>query len=645
MNRPNGNYLRHLPTVVDQIVGRDHEIETIMATLSAGKHIILEGPPGTTKSTILKAITQAVGLPLYYVAGSGDLTPSKLIGHFNPAHVMNDTYSPNHFSEGPLINAMQGGVLFIEEFNRVPADTANVLITAVEEGELTVPRYGTVTADPDFRVVCAHNPLDDVGTVRISRALYDRFCCLRMDYQSLEEELEVLSSTVGTADETINLVAIHLVRATRRNKEIRQGASIRGAIDMVTLFHTLGSLGELSYIERMEEAMLMGVSTKIWLSDLATRTSDDVLNDILDQVLMALDLEGMEKKFAFGAAFQHDEEKGEAESFKDDVEVDDTQSKSDPSGKRLEVEIPLDDQDLADELKKRVKENPEEVSRFLNQHPEIAGRILTSPDVLELYSYIKDKVDEDLKEAAKRYASRLIIKIATKIANLGVKSGELHPVADHLASDEIEIDQTLERIVERPTETIEDNLVVLARKPERKGCVVILDHSSSMQGVKVAIAALTAATIALHFKENYAVVAFSTRAALLKRITQTTAPTRVAEDVLSLDARGYTNIREALQVALGEVRSYDKRIGILLTDGDWTYGGDPLQMARLFDRLHVIGLEDPYAYDDFYASDGRFYHPRYGSRIEVLAKEGRGMFAYVRSIDEVPMALTRCLTS
>ena len=645
MRRSNGDYLRHLPTVVDQIVGRDHEIETIMATLSAGKHIILEGPPGTTKSTILKAITQAVDLPLYYVAGNGDLTPSKLIGHFNPAHVMNDTYHPSHFSEGPLINAMQGGMLFIEEFNRVPADTANVLITAIEEGELTVPRYGTVTADPDFRVVCSHNPLDDVGTVRISRALYDRFCCLRMDYQSLEEELEVLSSTVGTADETINLVAIHLVRATRRNKEIKQGASIRGAIDMVTLFHTLGSLGELSYIERMEEAMLMGVSTKIWLSDLATRTSDDVLNDILDQVLMALDLEGVEKKFAFGAAFQHDEEKGEAESFKDDVEVDDTQSKSDPSGKRLEIDITLDDQDIADELKERVKDDPEEVSRFLNQHPEIAGRILTSPDVLEMYSYIKDKVDEDLKEAAKRYASRLIIKIATKIANLGVKSGELHPVADHLASDEIEIDHTLERIVERPTETIEDNLVVLARKPERKGCVVILDHSSSMQGVKVAIAALAAATIALHFKENYGVVAFSTRAALLKRITQTTSPTRVAEDVLSLDAKGYTNIREALQVALGEVRSYDKRIGILLTDGDWTYGGDPLQIARLFDRLHVIGLEDPYAYDDFYASDGRFYHPRYGSRIEVLAKEGRGMFAYVRSIDEVPMALTRCLTS
>jgi MoxR-like ATPase len=645
MSRRNGDYLRQLPAVASQIVGRTHEIETIMATLAAGKNIILEGPPGTTKSTILRTITRAVGLPLYFVAGSGDLTPAKLVGHFNPARVMEDTYDPDHFTEGPLIQAMRGGVLYIEEFNRVPADTANVLITAVEERELNVPRFGTVHAEPVFRVVCAHNPLDDVGTVRISRALYDRFCCLRMNYQSLEEELEVLSRTVGTAEETINLVAAHLVRATRRHKEIRQGASVRGAIDMVTLFHALGHLNELSYIERMEEAMLMGLSSKIWLSDHCVRTPEEVLNDILDQVLMALELEGLDKKFAFGSAFQRDQEKGEEEVLKDDVEVDDSFQKSDPTGKRKEISVEMEEEHLAEELKKRAKDDPDEVSRFLNHNPEIAARILTSPDVLELYSYVKDKVDEELKETAKRYASRLIIKIATKIANLGVKSGNLKPVANYLESDEIEIDQTLERIVDRPTEKIEDNLVVLARKPERKGCMVILDHSSSMKGIKVAIAALTASTIALHFKENYGVVAFSTRAALLKRISQAVAPTRVAEEVLSLDARGYTNIREALQLSIGEMRSYDTKIGILLTDGDWTYGGDPLQIARFFDRLHVIGLEDQNIYNDFYACDGRFYHPRYGSRIEVLAKEGRGMFAYVRTIDEVPFALTRCLTS
>ncbi|MFQ5893211.1 MAG: AAA family ATPase, partial [Nitrospinota bacterium] len=594
MRRPNGDYLRHFPAVAAQIVGRTHEIETIMATLAAGKHIILEGPPGTSKSTILKAITQAVGLPFYYLAGSVDLTPSKFVGHFNPANIMQDTYHPDHFTEGPLLHAMRGGVLFIEEFNRVPADTANVLITAVEEGEITVPRYGTVRADPDFRVVCAHNPLDDIGTVRISRALYDRFCCLRMEHQSLEEELEVVNRVVGTEDEMINRVAVHLIRATRRVKEIRQGASIRAAMDMVTVFHALGRLDELSYFDRMAEAMRTGVSSKIWLSELCTRTPEEVLEDLLNDVLRILHLEDLAEDVDFVPAQREQGEGGDEEAVEVEGEVDDGRPESDPSSSGPERRRPMETRPLVEELKKRVVQAPDEVAQFLNQHPDMASRILASPDVLEMYSYIRRKVDAELREAAKRYASRLILKIAKEIANLGVQSGNLEAVPDYLASDEIEIDKTLERIVEQPNESIEENLVVLARKPEeREGCVVMLDHSSSMKGIKVAIAALTAATIALHYKENYAVVGFNTRASVLKRITQGIPPSRVAEEVLSLDARGLTNIREALQLAIAEMRNYEKRIGILLTDGDWTFGGDPMPVARLFDRLHVIGLEEP----------------------------------------------------
>jgi MoxR-like ATPase/Mg-chelatase subunit ChlD len=645
MRRQKGDYLRHLPAVAAQIIGRTYEIETILATLAAGKHIILEGPPGTTKSTILRAITQAVGSPLYYVAGSPDLTPAKLIGHFNPAQVTKDTYHPDHFTEGPLIHAMRGGFLFLDEFNRVPPDTANVLVTAIAEGELNIPRYGTVNAGPGFRVVCAHNPIDDVGTVRISRALYDRFCCIRMDHQNLEEELEVLRHTMGCADETINLVAVHLIRATRCHKDIKQGASIRGAIDMVTLFHTLGRLDELSYFERMREAMLTALSGKIWLSDLCTSTPEKVLCELLDQVLRSLDSKDPEEKRASGSTFQHDEMKGTEDIFSDDAEVEDDELTSVSSSQQQEMESSVDENPIATELKKRVGRYPEEVSRFLNQNPDIAGRILTSPDVLAMYSYIRRRVDDNLREAAKRYASRLIIKIAKEIANLGAKSGNLHAVADHLASDEIEIDLTLERIVEQPTESIEDNLVVLTRKPEeREACVVMLDHSSSMQGIKVAIAALTAATIALHFKDNYAVVGFNTQAILLKRIAQNVSPSRVAEEVLSLDARGLTNIREALELAFGEIRSYEKKIGILLTDGNWTYGGDPRAVARLFDRLHVIGLEDPPTpYELEHTGYGQYYTPF--KDIKGLAKEGRGMWAYVRTLDEVPLALKRCLTS
>lgn len=645
MRQPTGNYLRSLPIVAARIVGRTSEIKTALATLAAGKHILLEGPPGTTKSTLLRAITQAAGLPLFYVAGSPDLTPAKLVGHFNLTRVAEDTYHPDHFAEGPLIRAMRGGFLYIEEFNRVPADTANVLVTAIAEGELTIPRYGTVYAEPDFRVVCAHNPQDDVGTVRISRALYDRFCRLRMGHQSLEEELEVVRRAVGSADETANLVAVHLVRATRSHKEIKHGASIRGAIDMVTLFHALDRLGELNFFERLEEAMLMGLSGKVTLSELCTSTPEKVLKDLLGLVLRALGLEDEEDNTPSGTALDRGKANREEKIHVADEESEGAQSESGVLDQDPMIDPAEERESLVKDIKKRVRKNPDEVSRFLNQNPFVAGQILSSPDVLDIYSYIKRRVDEQLREAAKRYASRLILKIAKEVANLGVKSGSLQPVGDHLASDEIEIDLTLERIVERPTESIEDNLVVLARRPEeREACVVMLDHSSSMQGFKVAIAALTAATIALHYKENYAVVAFNTRAFSLKRIARPFAPSRVAQEVLSLEARGLTNIREALELALEEIRFYDSKIGILLTDGNWTYGGDPIDVARRFNRLHVIGIEDPPTpYELEYTTYGSYYIPFKG--IEILAKEGRGICAYVRSIDEVPKALRRCLTS
>ncbi|MFQ5993111.1 MAG: hypothetical protein ACE5NA_11805, partial [Nitrospiraceae bacterium] len=71
--------------------------------------------------------------------------------------------------------------------------------------------------------------------------------------------------------------------------------------------------------------------------------------------------------------------------------------------------------------------------------------------------------------------------------------------------------------------------------------------------------------------------------------------------------------------------------------------GDPLHVALLFDNLHVIGLEEPMSSDVAYNEQvSRRY---YSSRVEMLAREGRGQFSYVRSMEEVPLAITRCLTA
>ena len=49
-------------------------------------------------------------------------------------------YDPNVFVDGPLASALRdGSLLYVEEINRVPEETLNVLITVMSEGELHVP--------------------------------------------------------------------------------------------------------------------------------------------------------------------------------------------------------------------------------------------------------------------------------------------------------------------------------------------------------------------------------------------------------------------------------------------------------------------------------------------------------------------------
>src|SRR6266851_7247685 len=116
--------------IAAHVIGRERELDLVLAAVAAGRDVILEGPPGTSKSTLLRAITAEWGIPLVFVEGNADLTPSKLIGHHNPARVLREDHSPDNFVDGPLLQAMrEGGFLYIEEFNRAPEDTLNTLLT------------------------------------------------------------------------------------------------------------------------------------------------------------------------------------------------------------------------------------------------------------------------------------------------------------------------------------------------------------------------------------------------------------------------------------------------------------------------------------------------------------------------------------
>ena len=164
---------------------------------------------------------------LVFVEGNAELTPARLVGTFDPARVLADGYAPEVFLDGPLVEALRtGALLYVEEVNRVPEETLNVVITAMSERELHVPRLGRVEAAPGFRVVAAMNPFDAIGTARISSAVYDRVCRVAMGYQDEVEEQEIVAREApATGAGPVGRRAVRVVRATREHPDVRIGSS------------------------------------------------------------------------------------------------------------------------------------------------------------------------------------------------------------------------------------------------------------------------------------------------------------------------------------------------------------------------------------------------------------------------------------
>ena len=268
-----------------RIVGRDMEIDLVLAAVSAGRDLLLEGPPGTSKSTILRAITESWGIPLLFVEGNADLTPAKLVGHHNPARVLREDYSADNFVPGPLVAAMQrGGFLYIEELNRAPEDSLNALLTAMAEREVEVPRVGRIKALPSFRVVASMNPFDNVGTMRISSGFYDRLCRLAVDYQSAADDERIVTMRTATTDARLVADAVALTRATRDHPEVRQGSSVRGAIDLVAVAGTLAEIRGLSdgdgYAAVVLDAACVALSARISLDETSELRPEQVIRQL-----------------------------------------------------------------------------------------------------------------------------------------------------------------------------------------------------------------------------------------------------------------------------------------------------------------------------------------------------------------------------
>ena len=176
----------------------------------------IEGPVGVGKTFLVKQCLVAEKREYQRVDGDTRYTEQKLTGWFDPPLVLKKGYSPATFIDGPLVSAMPSwrSPFHQRELNRMPEAVQNILLPAMDEHRIVLPRLGEVHAKAGFSIIATTEPLEFTATHALSEAFsLDRFEMIRLDYQTREEELLILKQEAGAVRKEILERALDLVRA------------------------------------------------------------------------------------------------------------------------------------------------------------------------------------------------------------------------------------------------------------------------------------------------------------------------------------------------------------------------------------------------------------------------------------------------
>ena len=237
-------------------------------------------------------------------------------------------------------------------------------------------------------------------------------------------------------------------------------------------------------------------------------------------------------------------------------------------------------------------------------------------------------VDPAVQDLARQIAERLSIPKPRRDSAATRGLGRLHSVPYRGASDEIDIDATIEILAERPVPEDED-ILVRERLRTRRSVVLLVDVSGSMKGERIKTAAATVGALSAELAHDaLAVVAFWSDAAVLLNLGEEVNPRQLLDRVLRIPARGLTNVAFPLEIAAAQLAHVPKAHArvVLLSDCVHNAGPDPRPIAAKLPRLDV--LLDASGEKDI--DLGR-----------QLAARGRGMCQIIRSHRDVAPAISQ----
>jgi len=173
------------------IVGNDSVIDFITIAILCGGHILLEGVPGVAKTTMIKAVNNALGLHFNRIQFTPDLLPADLIGTliYNPKTQEFET------KKGPIF----ANLILADEINRAPAKVQAALLEAMQEHQVTIGSK-TYHLDEPFLVFATQNPIEQEGTYKLPEAQVDRFMFkLLITYPTKQQEREIIKRNLSTS--------------------------------------------------------------------------------------------------------------------------------------------------------------------------------------------------------------------------------------------------------------------------------------------------------------------------------------------------------------------------------------------------------------------------------------------------------------
>lgn len=182
------------------LIGKEEVVELVLACLLARGHLLFDDLPGLGKTTLAKAVAQAVGGKFARIQCTPDLLPGDVTG-FN---IFNQKTREFEFREGPVFS----DVLLADEINRTTPRTQSALFEAMAERQVTIDGQ-TYPLGETFFVIATQNPVESHGAYPLPEAQLDRFAMkLRIGYPNPQSELSMLAANIGTATSTTSEAAV-----------------------------------------------------------------------------------------------------------------------------------------------------------------------------------------------------------------------------------------------------------------------------------------------------------------------------------------------------------------------------------------------------------------------------------------------------